>query len=253
MYFPYSREIRFLHRAITYRFRQDPSEVRYIMQHLHKGGTAIDVGSHKGGYMYWMRKSIGKSGAVYAFEPQPFLAEYLGQMTRLFGYKNVVIENLGLSDAKGEAKLFIPNNTRETSPGARIDVPDWFDDSRAIEISVTTLDEYFADSEVVPDLIKIDVEGHETKVLSGAIDLIKGAKPYLVIEREQRHLSDEAMGDMFDMLGDLGYAGYYFVRGDKMPLESFNVEEYQRVRNGEIVKGALYINNFVFEHASRAS
>jgi hypothetical protein len=54
------------HRAFQYWFRDDPAEIRYLQSRLKKGDVAIDIGAHKGGYTFWMRRLVGSSGRVIA-------------------------------------------------------------------------------------------------------------------------------------------------------------------------------------------
>ena len=65
-----------------------------------------------------------------------------------------------------------------------------------------TLDGFVADRQVVPDLIKIDVEGNELAVLEGARQLLDRARPVLVLE------SWSGSGDrtaLYDLLASHGY------------------------------------------------
>ncbi|HUG18424.1 MAG TPA: FkbM family methyltransferase, partial [Planctomycetaceae bacterium] len=88
-------------RAWKYRRRNEISEIAYLRQHLCRGSIAVDVGAHKGAYLYWMRKIVGPEGRVFAFEPQPQLAEILRKIVAYKRWSNVVIENLGVSSQSG--------------------------------------------------------------------------------------------------------------------------------------------------------
>jgi predicted methyltransferase len=43
------------------------------------GATVVDAGTYKGGYTFWMREEVGPQGQVFAFEPQPELADFVGR------------------------------------------------------------------------------------------------------------------------------------------------------------------------------
>lgn len=113
-------KIKFLFRAWKYRIAYDIREIEYILKHISKGETAIDIGAHKGAYLHWIRKAVGNTGKVIAFEPQPSLSNYLNNIIGLFNYKNVTIEWMGLGFEKGEFELVIPGPEGSTSPGAHI-------------------------------------------------------------------------------------------------------------------------------------
>ena len=196
---------KYIFRAFRYRYIVDPNEIKYITKNLTEGSVAVDIGAHKGGYLFWMKKSVKEKGKIFAFEPQVRLYNYLKNISALAKYKNVIIENLGMSSKEGEVNIYIPITKKGVSPGARID---HFNDGTLCEqskIQITTLDKYFFDRQIIPNLIKIDVEGHEKQVLLGGINLLKSGKPKIIMECENKHLSKANIFDVFDILIDLGY------------------------------------------------
>ena len=110
-------QIKYTYRAYRFRYKIDPDEINYLRANLKKGDVAVDIGAHKGGYLYWMRKGVGKEGKVFAFEPQKKLFDYLQSIAR---QENVVIEHMGVSSEEGEATFFTPKTKKGDSPGARI-------------------------------------------------------------------------------------------------------------------------------------
>ena len=72
---------------------------------LNPGDVVIDAGAYKGGYTYTMRRAVGPTGQVYAFEPQPELAAFLRRGIEASGWENVTVEEAGLSNEPGEATL----------------------------------------------------------------------------------------------------------------------------------------------------
>src|SRR5262245_12510548 len=101
-----SVRLKYLYRAYRYRFRVDPAEIRFVRQSLQPGQVAVDIGCHKGAYTYWMRRRVGPSGAVYAFEPQPKQVAYLRQAFSAMNYDNVEIVPMALSNKSGELPLY---------------------------------------------------------------------------------------------------------------------------------------------------
>jgi FkbM family methyltransferase len=239
--------LKYINRAFRYRYIVDPNEIKYISKNLNEGSIAVDIGAHKGGYLYWMKKSVKENGKVYAFEPQVRLYDYLKNISAIVKYKNVTIENLGISSKEGEASIFIPVTKKGVSPGARID--HFNNGTKCVEskIQITTLDKYFFDRQIFPDLIKIDVEGHEKQVLSGGINLLKTCKPKIILECENRHLSGANIFDVFEILFELGYYGYFFEDQKLKPIEEFNVEINQDLAKVRRWGKRRYINNFIFE------
>src|SRR5262245_56872611 len=185
-----SGKLHYMYRAYRYRLRVDPAELRYLCGRLRTGQVAVDVGCHKGAYTYWMRRRVGRTGRVIAFEPQPRQVEYLRRVFVAMHYENVVLVPKGLSSETGELPLHMPAGAGKTHAATFGHVGASLRDANAsfgeirLQVSVTTLDAYFADQPRGPDSIKIDVEGHESAVLEGATQTLAVHRPAILIECE---------------------------------------------------------------------
>jgi FkbM family methyltransferase len=226
--------LRYLYRAYRYRHRVDRAELRFVCENLERGQVAVDIGCHKGAYTYWMRRRVGPSGAVYAFEPQPKQVEYLRQAFSAMRYDNVVLVPMAVSDHCGQMELHVPDGQgmthRATLEGevgppsrgghpsaARLAAP------TGLLVDVTTLDEFFlSEQRRGPDLLKIDVEGHELAVLEGAKRILKTHGPAILVECEGRHRPDGNVRPVFELLESLGYRGSFFCNGQRRPLTEFD-------------------------------
>lgn len=235
-------------RGRQYARRKDPGEIRILRQYLKYGQTAFDIGSHKGGYLYWMRKAVGPVGSVYAFEPQPLLYEYLLSSVRAFGWKNVEVENMGVADRTAAMELYIPGNAGEISSSASFNLSKRGDEDYYIHFApVTTLDAYTRLHEIGQiHLMKVDVEGYEYNVFKGAENILASQRPVLLFESEQQHLVSSSFEDIFDYLFQFEYDGYFF-HGEKIrPLNEFNPEKHQKTIGERFWKTEDYCNNFLF-------
>lgn len=245
------QRLAFLYRALRYRYRIDPVEIGYILRALSPGDIAVDVGCHKGGYLYWMQRRVGERGRVYAFEPQPKLFAYLQGVQKKLGFDHITLENKGLSDALGELELRVPVSASGTSPGATLN-PVEGAPYHSHFVEVTTLDRYFFEAGIRPALLKIDVEGHELQVLNGGCQLLAECKPRILMECEQRHIREwGSVEEVFRFLSEQGYTGYFINRGKLRPLAEFDLSVHQRMGEGRFWEGPDYVNNFVFEGASK--
>jgi hypothetical protein len=67
----------------------------------------------------------------------------------------------------------------------------WGADVTRFDVPLTSLDHFSAERRVVPDLVKIDVEGGEIGVVHGARGLLASARPIVIFESwrsaPQRH------------------------------------------------------------------
>jgi FkbM family methyltransferase len=252
-----SVKLKYLYRAYRYRFRVDPAEIRFVRQSLRPGQVAVDIGCHKGAYTYWMRRGVGPSGAVYAFEPQPGQVAYLREAFSAMGYDNVELVPMALSDKPGELPLYTQNvsthfaslETRSGERGAGSEGPAH---SRlpapcSLLVDVTTLDAFFTGDRKPPHFLKIDVEGHELSVLEGGRRTLEAHHPTLLVECEARHRGDGDIRPVFTFLESLGYSGSFFWQGGRRPLGEFDPAVHQRVDSDSDKLPADYANNFAFE------
>jgi FkbM family methyltransferase len=236
--------LRFLYRNFKARYRDQPVEIRAILEGLQPGSVAIDVGANKGSYLYWLSRAVGK-GRVYAFEPQRRLAEYLSLACARAGLDNVSVKACAVGDRSGEATMYIPGAS-EVSPGASLSPAVSDRETCASEtVEVVTLDEYLASEKDPIRALKIDVEGHELAVLRGARKILETHSPVLVFECERRHLSGNTMDDVFDFLKALDYDGDFIHRRRLLPLSQFDPEIHQRQDGERFWTRADYCNNFV--------
>ena len=125
----------------------------------------FDIGANKGEYAYYAEKLIDPKN-IYLFEPEKKLNH---QLRSIFKDCNVI--DLALSDTKGTHQFKIPviNGVADNCLSS-LEVDNKEDnETEAIiyEVKTNTLDAFIEEKKLYPDLIKIDVEGHELSVLKG--------------------------------------------------------------------------------------
>lgn len=195
--------LRFLYRAAKYRWRNDRHELGLIQKTLPRGGTAVDIGCHKGGYLYWMQRWAGPTGQIWAFEPQAILAAYLRRISG--GWPQVEIREEAVSSTHQQRVcLILPPGVTKASPGARIGSPA---NPAGQPVNTVSLDAWFR-SRRPPHLIKCDCEGHELEVFQGAEQLLSAHHPALLFECEDRHRGGDGTQPVFDFLHRIGYRGW---------------------------------------------
>ena len=235
---------RFLYRALKARYRDQRLEMTAALSALAEGDVAVDVGANKGAYLYWLRKAVGPSGRVFAYEPQQSLAMYLRSVSSRMRWKNVLVRSCALSDHTGEGTLHVPG--RGDSPGASLEKPILAaSECRSETCETDTLDNQL-EGEGPVSLLKVDVEGHELRVFRGAARTLARDAPVLLFECEARHLSEHSMQDVFAFLEGLGFSGSFFSPQGLLPLDRFDPSVHQRRAPGRFWAAPGYCNNFLF-------
>jgi FkbM family methyltransferase len=154
----------------------NPDEYGAFREAVREGHTVIEAGANAGAYTVLFARWVGPRGRVYAFEPVPAIAGLLAGQLRLNGVADrVTIVPSALGAAQGTTALLAPgwagiNRAPVSQREAAV----------AIEVPVTTIDAFCARERIVPDLIKIDVEGAELAVLQGARNTIASSPAVLV-------------------------------------------------------------------------
>lgn len=176
-------------------------EVTALFTHLAPRLSVVyDVGANWGYYPLLLATDPGFAGEVHAFEIAPRTVEGLRRLVRAAGIEaRVRVHGYGLSQRDGGVRL-----TREKhSYLARIVAQDYR--GRSDPVAVRRLDGLDLPA---PDLIKIDVEGHEAEVLSGGLETLRRQRPMIVFESWYEAEDRAHMLAPLELLEGCGYALY---------------------------------------------
>ena len=190
-----------------------------------QGDGAVDVGAHKGGYLYWLQRQVGPRGRALAFEPQVDLADYLRRAMAAIGARHVVVEPMALSDRVGTAVLH--QRRGRPSCGATLEPRAPQGEVVGQPVPLTTLDQYVRDHPMRVRALKCDVEGHELAVLRGAAGILERDRPALLVESAPI-LNPEAPEHVFRFLGERGYEGLFLLRRRLHSIRAFDKARHQR-------------------------
>ena len=137
-----------------------------------------DIGANVGLYSVIFAKA-NPTWKIYSFEPNTEVHEKFNKNVIFNSCKNIQLVPLALSDSKEKVSLRVNRNRPGTSSihssiGKLV--------HRKI-IECISGDELVLSSKIpAPDLIKIDVEGHELKVLNGLKIIVSNYMPVIAIE-----------------------------------------------------------------------
>jgi FkbM family methyltransferase len=143
--------------------RYETAKTALIQQHLEPGMTFVDVGANMGDFSLIAAKVMGDRGCVLAFEPSPENCGWIRRSIALNGYRSIEVMETALSDTRGEDTLYLSDRVGRHSLLPRED------EQETLTVAVDTLDSVLETSgDPHVDMVKIDVEGAELKVLRGA-------------------------------------------------------------------------------------
>jgi len=206
------------------------SEIRlakFMVNNIESGQTFVDVGAHYGYFTLLGSTLVDVSGRVYAFEAAPKSYNILLENTQ--SILNTESYNLAVSDNKAELIFYeFPNLYSEYNTI----YPDQFKDEdwitsyppKKIAVDSITLDDFFLEHSIVPDMIKIDVEGAEQLVINGSLNYLDQHAPLIIMEYlgESRENSEHKLAET--KLNALGYHAHRIDQsGEIMILKSASI------------------------------
>lgn len=175
---------------------------------LKDGNNALDIGGNIGLQSIRMSQCVGNTGKVFAFEPLNYLQEKFRRNMNLNKAGNVTLFPYALSDTDGEADFTINTNNwnqgtfslsnADGGPQKQHVVIKAADDMPEVQ-NLTSL-----------ELIKIDVEGFEYKVLLGLKNTLERLKPRIIFEYDDNYWlnNGQKINDCYNFLQSLGYTLY---------------------------------------------
>lgn len=133
-------------------------------------GIIFDVGGHKGESIDLFLSAF-PSAHIISFEP--VAANYTALRRRHGSTKNVQCLNFALGDREGVADIVL----RKDSQTCSLNQPHTAEEFNKERVTVKTLDRVIENMGVNSvDLLKIDVEGYELKILAGASKVLSTGK-----------------------------------------------------------------------------
>ncbi|HEX5871696.1 MAG TPA: FkbM family methyltransferase [Longimicrobium sp.] len=186
-----------------------PLEGALVRAVLPPGGTFVDVGANIGFFTLFGAARVGAAGRVVALEPHPEVAAVLRTNVEMNGLRNVRVMQLAAADTAGTVTLtgFAGGNWGVSTIAHRA-----ADGAPSFQVRSAPLDEVLREAGVGDvDLVKVDVEGAEGRVLRGMRDGLR-ARRYrrVLVELHPWEYGDAAaeFGEMAEEMRAAGYQGW---------------------------------------------
>ena len=159
----------------------------------------------RGGYASHFSELVQAKGKVICFEPHQERFGELKAVAESCPLKNIQPYCLAISESVGTAGLYFSEESRFDGASTicpELAIPERLGPGiRQLVVKTTTLDSFCQEANILPDFVKIDVEGAENKVITGGVNTIRQARPVMLFECG---ISNE-IPNHFAVLRDLGY------------------------------------------------
>lgn len=212
-------------------------EYHFLRSFIKKGMVVLDVGANVGDYSSFIFDLAGGDIELHCFEPvQAAFTKLKQRLSKLQQTQNIYLNNLGLSKRQEKAKIKIYGATagvnslyeRQSAIDTHPELSDFSEES----IFLTTLDDYVTHCNIDNiDLLKIDVEGHELKVIEGATSFLASGR-INVIQFEYGGCfldSGAKLEDIFILFSQKGYKLFRLLPYGKIRVKKFqsHLENYK--------------------------
>jgi FkbM family methyltransferase len=189
----------------------------YMLAQVHRGAVVFDIGANIGYYTVQFGRLAGAAGRVYAFEPLSYQYRLLLRNLSLNGLQHVVASKSIVSAAPGRGRIYAASRDNSGRSSLAIETADYED------VETITIDMYCAQHGIDRiDIVKIDVEGHELRVLEGMAGKLSARQVgQLFVEVNAATLAHGAAtpAQLFELLDTFGYRPYSIATGSARPYE----------------------------------
>lgn len=191
----------------------EEAEMQFLKKFLKMDDVVFDIGANVGLFTLICSEYVGNSGSVHAFEPSPQTFNWLEQNVKSNKLNNVILNQLAVSDKDGTISFHISeegydafNSIVKPSKGLNYITE---------TVNCLTLDSYVEKHNLQGkiQIIKIDVEGFEISLLSGASKTLSAENaPDLVVEFTESNAENAGFtcAQLYAIIIGFGYELFHY-------------------------------------------
>lgn len=182
---------------------------------LEKGDTFLDIGANLGDWSLGAASLVGPQGHIVAIEPNPFVYRRLVASVHMNGLDHV-IQPLNLAATNRTSVLWLEPGRGGHETSRIVKTPG----QGTIEISARRIDDVLQGEGRRVIGMKIDVEGHESSTIEGALETLHKDHPWIIAEFNVQYYPSAALADwtVHHTLAQLGYHPFS-LHGRELPAD----------------------------------
>ena len=169
------------------------------------GGALFDIGAHSG-LISAMFCAAQPQNQAFAFEPSPVLAERLIAIRQLNQFdERMRIEPTGIGEETTTVEMVL-DPAGGFIQAKRFDHTMWAA-PKPVQVRMERIQDAARRLNVIPQFIKIDIEGYEFEAIKGSIDFLSHHKPTIFLELHLNYLEERNLSAkrLIDILLKCGY------------------------------------------------
>ena len=180
--------------------------INLMIEKINTSRCFVDVGANLGYYTILASKLM-PDGIVYAFEMDEYNYNLLNKNLNINRCKNINIYHAAVTDSSGVINY--KNNLRRPNPTIGLSTDSSKNKfGRLKSVQAVSLDDFFKEKKFIPEVIKIDVEGAEMKVLKGMQNILENNNVQLFLEIHPIGLKVKFQSSTNEVISNLIDKGY---------------------------------------------
>ena len=197
---------------------------------FYEGGNFFDIGAFNGVYSYILSPK-GDGSHFVSFEPDSRFTDTIAACLNNLKQNTPYIKYILSTTPAGNGET-VQFNLPNRGPNGEVGHPCFFGHNTENQetgdnsIKSITIDNFVKETNIIPSLIKIDVEGAELNVLNGARDILSQYKPKIILELHESYLKNNFNIDpqeVFTYLNSFSYKENTEVKNDKVKNNDIKV------------------------------
>jgi len=238
----------------VYKSREDDM-IQVIREELKPGMTVIDCGSNIGFYPLLEANILKNEGSIYAIEPDIRNYNVLKKNIEFCQYRSILNPfQMAVSNQNGVSKMFVTEKSNLNKLSSKDDktFSERHSVDSTVEVKTKTMDDFCNQENIIPDFIRMDIEGFEVEVFQGMEKIFKTAKNGFMIFLElhpHAYSEERSFARELEKLFDLGYFAKVLISaGEPVPpkYKQFGYTPKMEIISDGFIRG--YYNNIKNEH-----